>query len=34
MINKMDKKEKELLEPIKDKRIVGGQEAEVASAPW
>ncbi|XP_076579121.1 prothrombin [Chaetodon auriga] len=33
-INKMDGKEAELLESYRDKRIVGGDDAEVASAPW
>ncbi|XP_070814235.1 prothrombin [Chaetodon trifascialis] len=33
-INKMDAKEGELLESYRDKRIVGGDDAEVASAPW
>ncbi|KAM7365834.1 hypothetical protein PAMP_016736 [Pampus punctatissimus] len=31
---KMDSKENELLESYRDKRIVGGDDAEVASAPW
>ncbi|XP_013882522.1 prothrombin [Austrofundulus limnaeus] len=32
--NKKDKTEDELLESYRDKRIVGGKDAEVASAPW
>ncbi|KAM6893907.1 prothrombin [Xenentodon cancila] len=31
---KKDKKEEELLESYREKRIVGGEDAEVASAPW
>ena len=34
MQNKKDVKEEELLESYRDKRIVGGDNAEVASAPW
>lgn len=33
-LNKQDGKEGELLESYQEKRIVGGNEAEVASAPW
>ncbi|KAI9531621.1 hypothetical protein NQZ68_039327 [Dissostichus eleginoides] len=33
-INKLDSKESELLESYAAKRIVGGDDAEVASAPW
>ncbi|XP_041834346.1 prothrombin isoform X2 [Melanotaenia boesemani] len=33
-INKKDAKEDELLESYREKRIVGGDDAEVASAPW
>lgn len=33
-INKQDSKEVELLESYREKRIVGGDDAEVASAPW
>ncbi|XP_070711773.1 prothrombin [Pempheris klunzingeri] len=33
-LNKQDVKEAELLESYRDKRIVGGDDAEVASAPW
>ncbi|KAK2857204.1 hypothetical protein Q5P01_005939 [Channa striata] len=33
-VNKKDAKEDELLESYRDKRIVGGDDAEVASAPW
>lgn len=29
-----DRKEEELLESYREKRIVGGDDAEVASAPW
>ncbi len=32
--NKQDGKEAELLESYREKRIVGGDNAEVASAPW
>uniref|UniRef100_A0A3Q3AWV8 Prothrombin n=1 Tax=Kryptolebias marmoratus TaxID=37003 RepID=A0A3Q3AWV8_KRYMA len=32
--NKKDKNEQELLDSYRDKRIVGGDDAEVASAPW
>uniref|UniRef100_A0AAQ5X7G8 Prothrombin n=1 Tax=Amphiprion ocellaris TaxID=80972 RepID=A0AAQ5X7G8_AMPOC len=32
--NKKDAKEDELLESYREKRIVGGDDAEVASAPW
>lgn len=33
-INKKDSKEDELLESYREKRIVGGDDAEVASSPW
>uniref|UniRef100_A0A8C4GZI1 Prothrombin n=1 Tax=Dicentrarchus labrax TaxID=13489 RepID=A0A8C4GZI1_DICLA len=33
-MNRADTKEAELLESYRDKRIVGGDDAEVASAPW
>ncbi|XP_029378356.1 prothrombin [Echeneis naucrates] len=33
-LNKQDTNEDELLESYRDKRIVGGDDAEVASAPW
>lgn len=33
-LNKQDAKENELLESYREKRIVGGDNAEVASAPW
>lgn len=33
-INKKDASEDELLESYREKRIVGGDDAEVASAPW
>lgn len=33
-LSKKDAKEDELLESYREKRIVGGDEAEVASAPW
>jgi len=33
-INKEDKNEKELLMSYTGSRIVGGDEAEMASAPW
>lgn len=33
-VNKKDATEDELLESYREKRIVGGDEAEVASAPW
>lgn len=33
-IDKKDAKEAELLESYREQRIVGGDEAEVASAPW
>ncbi|XP_049426364.1 prothrombin [Epinephelus fuscoguttatus] len=32
--NKVDAKENELLDSYREKRIVGGDDAEVASAPW
>lgn len=31
---KQDKNENELLESYREQRVVGGEEAEVASAPW
>lgn len=33
-INKKDAKEMELLESYREQRIVGGNDAEVGSAPW
>lgn len=33
-VNKKDASEDELLASYREKRIVGGDEAEVASAPW
>lgn len=33
-LNKKDAKEAELLESYREQRIVGGDDAEVASAPW
>ncbi|XP_069577368.1 prothrombin isoform X2 [Brachyistius frenatus] len=33
-LNKMDTKEGELLESYREKRIVGGDDADVGSAPW
>lgn len=33
-LNKVDGKEAELLESYREQRIVGGDEAEVASVPW
>lgn len=33
-LNKKDAKEDELLESYREKRIIGGDNAEQASAPW